>query len=111
MPPIQCFNVICTLNTPYSLGLDAGVNGTVTARKMKSAAAPTTPVGSNLLAYGLFKDATATPTNWDNTNNASGYVATGILQPYTIYGSIPAGQYTAAPVNNYVDTITLTLTY
>lgn len=103
------FTVICTFGTPYSLGLSPGLNtgATVTTRKMTS---PTGTAGSNLLAYGLYKEA-GLVTNWDNSVTGIGYIANGLVQPYTIYGSIPAGQYDAAPAIDYADTITLTLTY
>lgn len=103
------FNVTCTYGTPYSLGLSAGssTGATVTTRKMTSA---TAAAGNNLLAYGLFKDA-AFGTNWDNSVAGTGYNGNGLAQPYTIYGSIPAGQYNAAPATDYTDTILLTLTY
>lgn len=103
------FTVICTAGTPYSLGLNTGLSlpASVTNRKMTS---PSAAVGSNSLAYGLFKDAVHT-TNWDNNQAGTGYTSNGLVQPYTIYGVIPAGQYTAAPALDYADTIVLTLDY
>lgn len=103
------FTVICSIGTPYSLGMSAGLHtgATVTTRKMTS---PTATAGSNLLAYSLFKDA-GLSTNWDNSTSAIGYSGTGLSQLYTIYGSIPANQYGATAAIDYVDTITLTLTY
>ncbi|RYY94258.1 MAG: SCPU domain-containing protein [Comamonadaceae bacterium] len=103
------FNVTCTVGTPYSVGLNAG-NGTgasVTNRLMTSA---TAGAGNNLLTYGLFKD-NAYSTNWDNSASGTGLSGNGLLQPYTIYGQIAAGQYAAAPAADYVDTILLTVTY
>ncbi len=102
------FSVICTFGTPYSLGLSAGTStsASVTTRKMTNAGGVT---GSNLLSYGLFKEV-GLSTNWDDSATGAGYTANGLTQPYTVYGSIPAGQYGAAP-GNYADTITLTLTY
>jgi spore coat protein U-like protein len=103
------FNVTCTFGTPYSLGLNAGTNAgaTVTTRAMTS---PTAPAGNNKLSYGLFNDSAHT-TNWDNSTSATGYTGTGLPQAQTIYGQIPAGQYTAAAATDYADTVTLTLTY
>ena len=104
------FAVVCSLGTPYSLGLNAGQGGsaTVTTRKMTNL---TGTVGSNLLEYGLFKDS-ARSVNWDNTIDGAGYLSTGLVQPYTVYGSIPAGQYSAAAaLSTYTDTVLLTLTY
>lgn len=103
------FDVTCTFGTPYSVGLSAGAStgATVTTRKMTS---PTAPAGNETLSYGLFKESAMT-TNWDNSTTGTGYTATGLVQPYTIYGAIPIGQYAAAPAVDYADTITLTLTY
>jgi spore coat protein U-like protein len=103
------FNVTCTFGTTYSVGLSPGasVGATVTTRKMTS---PTAAAGNNTLSYGLFKELAMT-TNWDDSATGTGYTATGLPQPYTIYGAIPVGQYSAAPAVDYADTITLTLTY
>lgn len=103
------FTVVCTYGTPYSVGLSAGTSAgaTVTARKMTSANAP---AGNNLLNYGLYKEGTYA-TNWDNSVAGTGYVANGVIQSYSIYGQIPAGQYGAGPAVDYADTVTLTLTY
>ncbi|AGU53654.1 spore coat protein U domain-containing protein [Variovorax paradoxus B4] len=103
------FNVTCTFGTTYSVGLSpgAGSGATVTTRKMTS---PTAPAGNETLSYALFKESAMT-TNWDDSTAGTGYTATGLPQPYTIYGAIPIGQYTASPQVDYADTITLTLTY
>jgi len=104
------FTVTCSIGTPYSLGLSpgAGTGATVTARNMTSPTA--TPAANAVLSYGLFKDA-AFATNWDNNVSGTGYTATGLVVPYTIYGNIPAHQYSAKPATDYADTITLSLSY
>ncbi|VWX61462.1 Spore coat protein U domain-containing protein [Burkholderiales bacterium 8X] len=103
------FQVTCTSGTPYSIGLSqgGGSGATVTTRKMTSA---TAGAGNNTLNYGLYKDSAHT-VNWDNSSSATGYVGAGNAQPFTVYGSIPAGQYAAAPASDYADSITLTLSY
>lgn len=103
------FTVTCTFGTPYSVGLSPGtaVGATVTARAMTSASAS---AGNNTLNYGLYKDV-ALGTNWDNSASGTGYTGNGAAQTLTIYGAIPAGQYGAAPASDYLDTITVTLTY
>jgi spore coat protein U-like protein len=103
------FNVTCTIGTTYSVGLSPGASSgaTVTTRKMTS---PSAPAGNETLSYALFKESAMT-TNWDNSTAGTGYTATGLPQPYTIYGAIPTGQYTASPQVDYADTVTLTLTY
>lgn len=102
------FNVTCTFGTTYSVGLSPGAGSSaVNTRKMTS---PNAPAGNNTLSYALFKESAMT-TNWDDSTAGTGYTATGLPQPYTIYGAIPVGQYTASPQVDYADTITLTLTY
>jgi spore coat protein U-like protein len=91
-------SVTCTNTTPYTLGLDGGSNGTVTARAMKS--------GAVLLNYGLFTDAAHT-VNFATLASANG---TGSAVATTVYGQIPAGQY-VTPSTTYTDTITATVTY
>lgn len=96
---------ICTVSTPYTIGLDVGtaVNATATTRAM-------TGPGSATLLYGLFRNATYTQ-NWGftvGTDTVAG-IATGINQPITVYGRVPSGQY--PPPGAYTDTITATLTY
>ena len=90
-------SVTCTNSTPYTLGLGAGLNGTVTARAMKS--------GAVLLNYGLFTDAAHT-NNFATLASANG---NGSAVVTTVYGQVPSGQYVAP--NTYSDTITATVTY
>jgi spore coat protein U-like protein len=90
-------SVTCTNTTPYTLGLNGGTTGTVTARVMKS--------GAVALGYGLFTDAAWT-TNFATLASVNG---TGSAQVTTVYGQIPAGQYVAPGA--YADTITATVTY
>lgn len=96
----------CTAQTPYTIGLDAGLNaGGTTARRMKGDDADTT-----LLSYDLYSDATRT-TIWGATagTTVAQSVLTGGALHYTVYGRIPASQY--VPAANYVDTVTVTVTY
>ncbi|MDI1231109.1 MAG: spore coat U domain-containing protein [Methylobacter sp.] len=99
--------VTCTLATPYSIGLNAGVaaGATVTTRQMKHATL------TDLINYSLYNESTRT-TNWDDTGGA-GVVAvasaTGLPEVHTVYGRIAAGQYVTA--GTYADTITVTVTY
>lgn len=90
-------SVTCTNTTPYTLGLNAGLNGTVTARAMKS--------GAVLLNYGLFTDSGHT-TNFATLASANG---TGSAVVTTVYGQVPAAQYVTPGA--YSDTITATVTY
>ncbi len=90
-------SVTCTNLTPYTLGLNAGLTGTVTARKMTS--------GANSLNYGLYTDNTYA-TNFATLASVNG---NGAAQVTTVYGQVPAGQYVS--VGSYADTITATVTY
>ncbi|MBV1705523.1 MAG: spore coat protein U domain-containing protein [Hyphomicrobiales bacterium] len=100
-------SVTCTNATPYTLGLDAGLNGggSVTARQMKGAA------HAVLLPYKLTTDA-AYSSNWGNSaaTNWVSATGTGAAQSYTVYAEVPVPAATPAP-DSYSDTITATLTY
>lgn len=97
-------DAVCSTGTPYTIGLNAGTGtgATVTSRKM-------TGPGVELLDYGLFQDAGHT-INWGDT---AGTEVPGVgitaVQPYTVYGQIPASQFVQA--GEYSDTITVTLTF
>ena len=99
--------VTCTNSTPYTLGLDAGLNGggAVTARQMKGG------TGGAFLPYKLTTDA-AYLNVWGNSA-ATGWVSatgTGAAQTYTVYAQVPVPASTPAP-DAYADTITATVTY
>lgn len=98
-------SAICTVGTPYTIGLDAGTGtgATVASRRMTS--------GGNTLEYALYQDAART-TPWGDgtvgtsTRSSSG---TGLQQAFTVYGRVPSSA--AATVGTYSDTITVTATY
>ena len=100
-------SIVCTLNSPYNVGLDigTGTGATAAARKMT--------MGSYLLTYGLYSD-TGHSTVWGptiGTNTVTG-TGTGILatpQTLTVYGQIPANQL--VPAGTYNDTVTATITF
>jgi spore coat protein U-like protein len=95
----------CSTGTPYNVGLSAGLSSgaTVTARKMTGPAA-------ELLNYSLSQDA-AHQVNWGNTigTDTVPETGTGAVQPLTVYGRIPAGQFLGPGA--FTDTITVTLTF
>jgi spore coat protein U-like protein len=104
--------VNCTDTTPYSVGLDNGLNFSTT-RRMKDTGAGTTFIG-----YGLYTDAGRT--NAWTTSSAAGSctggantcalgTGSGANQNITVYGRIPA-QVTPAPAT-FNDTVTATVTY
>lgn len=97
---------ICTVSTPYTVGLSAGVatGATVTTRAMTFAT-------TNTLTYGLYQNASYT-TNWGNTpgtDTPTSATGTGIGQTLTVYGRILAGQFPTPGA--YTDTITATVNY
>ena len=98
-------SVTCTNTTSYNIGLNAGTatGATVTNRSM-------TGPSSALLGYKLFSNSGLT-TNWGNTvgTNTLGGTGSGALQPLSVRGQIPAGQYVRP--GSYTDTITATITY
>jgi spore coat protein U-like protein len=98
-------NVTCTNTTPYSVGINEGLNGaSVTSRQMIGGPS------NELVSYQLCRDA-ACAINWGNTigtDTLSG-TGTGASQSVTVYGLVPA-QTTPAP-GVYADTVQVQLTY
>ena len=79
----------CTSATPYTIGLDKGLNGaSVTTRQMKGG-----PSGTSLMNYALYSTSDRA-TNWGTTSGTDtvGDTGTGVAQTKTVYGSIPKGQ-------------------
>ena len=96
-------SVLCTANTPYSIALNGGQNGTPVDRKMKSAA--------DELPYGLYSDPARTAFWGDGASGArvSG-TGNGMTQAITVYGKLPVPSAVPKP-GTYTDTVTATLTY
>ena len=96
----------CTAQTPYTIGLDAGLKaGGTTTRRMTGDDTATT-----LLSYELYSDTTRSAI-WGAPGGATvaQSALTGGALNYTVYGRIPASQY--VPAANYADTVTVTVTY
>jgi spore coat protein U-like protein len=103
-------NVRCTVLTPYSLFLSAGLGGEAdfTPRSMDG-----DTNSSQILEYDLYSDALRT-TIWGDGNNGSGTqigvgLGTSIDVPHTVFGRIPGSQNVQPQV--YRDTITATVDY
>jgi spore coat protein U-like protein len=98
--------VTCTIGTPYNVGLSGGTTtgGTVAQRKMQGLTV------ANKLNYNLYRDAARTQV-WGETilNDTVVGLGTGFSQTHTVYGRITAGS--AASIDAYSDTITVTVTY
>jgi spore coat protein U-like protein len=98
-------DVRCTATTPWSLGLNNGLNGaSPTTRKMANGAAR--------VSYMLYQDSGRT-TVWGDLAAGASYVlggtGTGAVQSRPAYGRVPV-QTTPAP-NTYNDTVIATVTY
>ena len=100
--------VTCTAETPYTIGLDAGLQSagaTGTTRAMTGSDSANT-----LLDYELYTETSRTNVWGDigGTTVAQSSVSGGPID-YTVYGQIPALQY--VPAASYVDTISVTVAY
>ncbi|MDR6292116.1 spore coat protein U-like protein [Inquilinus ginsengisoli] len=99
--------VTCTAGTTYDIGLDAGATAgaTVTTRQMSG-----TVVTAARLNYFLYSD-TGRTVNWGNTVGTDTVSLTAGAVPIisTVYGRVPAGQFSAPDA--YTDLINVTVTY
>lgn len=100
----------CTNGATAVIALNGGVNGNLVQRKMKDS------VSANTLNYQLY----TTLGNGTIWGDGSGVTATQsysssnstTVQPFTVYGTIPAQQNVAVSASNtYQDTITVTVTF
>lgn len=105
--------VDCTNTTPYTVGLDNGVNFSSGTRRMKD-----TGAGTTFVNYGLYTDlartnawttTTSTTTCTGGANTCAVGTGSGSNQTITVYGRIPP-QTTPAPAT-FQDTVTATVTY
>jgi spore coat protein U-like protein len=95
-------SVTCTKDTPYSIGLDNGQQGTsATARQMKAA--------GQYVTYGIYKDEARGSPWGTGAGLTAGGSGTGGAQPLTLYGRVPA-QTTPSP-GTYGDQVIATVTY
>ena len=102
----------CTNTTPYSVGLDNGLNFSG-SRRMKD-----TGAGTTFVNYALYTDSGRTNA-WTTSTSAASCTGgantcalgtgNGTGQSITVYGRIPA-QTTPAPAT-FNDTVTATITY
>ena len=100
--------VTCTAETPYTIGLDAGLQSagaTGTTRAMIGNDTATT-----LLNYELYTES-GHGSVWGDIGGTivAQSALTGGPLDYTVYGQIPASQY--VPAANYADTINVTVDY
>jgi len=90
----------CPLNTVWKVSLDMGLNASDGTRRMRK--------GTDYIAYGLFRDAQYTQP-WDSNTISQGTGNNG-QQSINIYGKVNQN-LNAIPAGDYIDTITVKLTY
>ena len=102
----------CTNTTPYSIGLDNGINASGGQRRMQLGAT------GNYVSYNLYTDSarshawTTTTSTTSCTGGASTCdfgTGTGSNQTYTVYGRVPT--QTAPSSGTYNDTVVVTVTF
>ncbi len=93
------FDIQCTRNTPYTVGLGPGNNFSLTRRMA---------AGTSYLAYELYRDAGRTSI-WDMTSLVGGTTPSIAPVTLTVYGRIPAAQLVAS--GSYSDTVQSTVTF
>jgi spore coat protein U-like protein len=100
-------NVLCTNGTTWTASADQGAGGTGASMALRQMT-----FGTNKLNYILYNDDAKTAIWGDGTTGTSTitHVGSGVSQPYTLTGTIPAGQ-TALPMGLYTDTVNVTVTY
>jgi spore coat protein U-like protein len=101
----------CTNTTPYSIGLDNGINANGSQRRMQLGA-------GNYVNYNLYTDSayshawtttTATTSCTGGASTCALGTGTGSNQNYTVYGQVPA--QTAPSSGTYNDTVVVTVTF
>jgi spore coat protein U-like protein len=104
-------SVTCSNTTPYSVGMDNGVNFSATRRMRQGATA-------NFIGYDIFTDSART-NEWTTASSSTTCTAAnscflgtgnGSAQSITVYGRVPALGTGPTP-GAYTDTVTMTVTY
>jgi spore coat protein U-like protein len=103
---VRHVDITCTKSTAYTITANAGLNGTMTNRKLISAD------GLSVLNYTIQVDLGSTSPNFgDGTSGTSVYngIGTGINNRIITYFKIAAGQYVKS--GTYTDTVVYVLSY
>lgn len=96
----------CTLGAAYTIAMNGGsTTGNIANRRMAKVGA-----GANSIGYQLYRNSART-TIWGDgvTGTVSPGTGTGANQNITVYARVPA--QATPPVDDYQDTITVTMTY
>lgn len=96
--------VLCSNSTPWTLSLNGGNHPLENQRRMSNSSEK-----SEYIPYNLYLDASRASEITFNTAAIS-QTGTGEQQTFDIYGRIPAGSILPSP-GNYIDTVTITVTY
>lgn len=102
------FGVGLLTTISYTISLDQGASGNVTARQMVGGSAAT-PLGYNLFTNSNYDQV------WGNDSVSDGFtvlatvIGTQVVRSYAVYGRIPPKQYVSTGA--YADTITVTVNY
>lgn len=104
--------VRCTKSTPFTVGLNGGGSGNVSARQMSSTGTP-----AEKLAYQLYTDSGRTVV-WGNTtgtwqSGTGAGMGLGNAVSFTVFGQVPdnAANQAAAALTDYTDSVTITVEY
>lgn len=105
LPVAGSISVTCTLGTPFSVGLNDGLNVSGGARRMRKSGT------TDYLTYDLYKDALGlTRFGSAGGDRFTGGLGLGIIAtPVAVFGSVPSGQSTSTGA--YADTVQITLYY
>lgn len=93
-------SLTCPTNTSWKVSLDNGLNYDGTSKRMRK--------GTDYISYALYQNANFSQI-WD-ANSVSQNVGNNGTQYIKIYGKVPV-QNKTVPAGDYVDTITVTLSY
>ena len=94
-------NITCTNGASVTVELNLGLNASGSQRRL-------TDTGTNYVNYGIYQDAARTVV-WGTAADALSTTGTGVLQPFTAYGRIPASQN--VPAGSYTDTLSATVNF
>jgi len=97
------FQVTCTNNTPFQVGMDNGSYFDSGTRRMAN--------GTDYITYQLFKDGARNEAWGDQGSDMLiGRLGTGNPVPISVYGRVPSQSF-SGPNGLYQDTVAITVSY
>ncbi|AQS41897.1 MAG: Secreted pili protein involved in motility and biofilm formation [Candidatus Tokpelaia hoelldobleri] len=94
-------SVVCSLNVPYTIGLDGGQSGSISARHMMN--------GASTVTYQLYQDSSFSTVWGNSTGQYYNGTGTGLAQVIPVYGQVAGPQ--AVVTGLYQDSVVVTVTY